>query len=64
MFVQIDHRLPWATTKHTRIDELDPLCPHDHKLKTTANWSLVEGGGRRAFVPPNDPRHPRNRPPP
>jgi hypothetical protein len=64
MFVQIDHRIPWATSKHTRLDELDPLCPHHHKLKTNQNWSLVDGTGRRLFVGPNDARHPRNRPPP
>jgi hypothetical protein len=63
-FTQIDHRVPWAKTKHTRLDELDPLCPHDHKLKTNQAWSLVQGTGRRAFVGPNDPRHPRNKPPP
>jgi hypothetical protein len=64
MFVQIDHREPWAKTKHTKLDELDPLCPHDHKLKTNQGWSLVAGNGRRAFVGPHDPRHPRNKPPP
>jgi hypothetical protein len=64
MFVQLDHREPWAKTKHTKLDELDPFCPHDHDLKTYQGWSLVEGKGRRAFVPPDDPRHPRNRPPP
>jgi len=64
MFVQIDHRLPWTETRHTRLDELDPLCPHDHKLKTNQGWLLVEGKGRRSFVPPNDPRHPRHKPPP
>jgi hypothetical protein len=64
MFVQLDHRAPWATTKHTQLDELDPLCPHHHKLKTNQNWSLVNGTGRRTFVPPDDPRHPRNKPPP
>ena len=31
MFVQIDHREPWAHTHHTRSDELDHLCPHDHQ---------------------------------
>jgi hypothetical protein len=39
---------------------LDRLCHHDHGLKTREGWSLVEGRGRRAFVPPDDPRHPRN----
>jgi hypothetical protein len=64
MRIEIDHRTGWATTKTTRLDDLDPLCDHHHDLKTTERWSLVEGTGRRAFVPPNDPRHPRNRPPP
>ncbi len=63
-FVQIDHRDPWAVTRHTTLRELDPLCPHCHRLKTDCGWSLVEGAGRRVFVPPTDPRHHRNRPPP
>ncbi len=61
MFVQIDHREPWADTHHTTLRELDPLCPHDHDLKTHHGWSLVTGEGRRAFVPPDHPRHPRNK---
>jgi hypothetical protein len=64
MFVQLDHRVPWATTKHTRLDELDPLCLHDHALKTNHGWALEDGSGRRALVGPDDPRHPRNKPPP
>jgi len=63
-FVQLDHRDPWASTHHTVLDEIDPLCEHDHDLKTNHGWLLVEGTGRRAFVPPNDPQHPRNKPPP
>jgi Domain of unknown function (DUF222) len=63
-FVQLDHRDPWANTHHTTLDEIDPLCLHDHYLKTHCGWLLVEGTGRRAFVPPNDPRSPRNKPPP
>ena len=49
-FVQIDHRDPWANTHHARIDKLDHLCPHDHRLKTYEGWSLVAGTERRAFV--------------
>ena len=63
-FVQLDHRDPWANNKQTKLDNIDPLCHHDHDLKTYEGWSLVEGTGRRAFVPPDDPRHPRNKPPP
>jgi hypothetical protein len=63
-FVELDHRDPWAHTHHTVLDEIDPLCKHDHSLKTHCGWLLVEGTGRRAFVPPTDPLHPRNKPPP
>jgi hypothetical protein len=63
-FTQIDHRTPWVASKQTVLAQLDPLCTHDHRLKTHQGWSLVDGVGRRAFVPPDDPRHPRNRPPP
>ncbi len=62
--VEIDHRDPWAKTKHTVLHELDGLCHHDHDLTTQRGWSLVQGTGRRAFVAPIDPRHPRSRPPP
>jgi Domain of unknown function (DUF222) len=27
-----DHRQPWAESRHTRLDELDPLCHHHHDL--------------------------------
>lgn len=57
-FVQIDHREAWAETRHTVLQELDPLCPHCHRLKTYQGWSLVDGTGKRSFVPPTDPRHP------
>ena len=59
-FLEIDHRQDWATTHTTVFDLLDRLCTHHHDLKTTENWSLVDGRGKRAFVPPGDPRHPRN----
>jgi len=63
--LEFDHRLDWATTHYTVFDLLDRLCPHHHDLKTRANWSLVEGRGKRTFVAPDDPRHPRyGRPPP
>ena len=56
--LQIDHRIPWADTHHTTLQELDPLCPHDHDKKTHDGWDLVAGTGVRAMVPPGDPRHP------
>jgi hypothetical protein len=58
-----DHRIDWVETQHTRLDELDPLCDHEHDLKTYCGWSLVAGTGKRPFVPPDDPRHPKYRAP-
>ena len=61
--LQTDHRLDWAATHITLLDWLDRLCPHHHQLKTRDNWSLTDGLGRRPFVAPTDPRHPRHKPP-
>jgi hypothetical protein len=58
--LQRDHRVDWAVTHTTVFDLLDLLCPFHHGLKTRENWALVEGRGKRAFVPPDDPRHPKN----
>jgi hypothetical protein len=57
--LQSDHREEWARTKFTVFDLLDRLCPHHHRLKTNNGWNLVEGTGKRDFVPPDHPRHPR-----
>ncbi|HEX3540621.1 MAG TPA: DUF222 domain-containing protein [Acidimicrobiales bacterium] len=58
--LQTDHRLDWAATHLTLLDWLDRLCPHHHQLKTRDNCSLTDGVGRRPFVAPTDPRHPRH----
>ena len=68
-FLQTDHRVDWARSHVTVLDLLDRLCTHHHGLKTRENWALVPGRGKREFVPPDDPRHPRHggagqRPPP
>jgi hypothetical protein len=57
--LQRDHRLDWSTTKVTLLNGLDLLCSFHHGLKTRDNWALVDGRGTRAFVPPENPRHPR-----
>ena len=57
-FLQTDHREDWAATHVTMFDLLDRLCPHHHRMKTHQGWALVEGRGKRPFVPPGDPRHP------
>ena len=59
-----DHKLGWKETQRTRVDEIDPLCSHEHDLKTNHGWALVAGTGKRPFVPPDDPRHPKYREPP
>ncbi|HQF95504.1 MAG TPA: hypothetical protein PLS46_15155 [Microthrixaceae bacterium] len=56
--LEYEHRDDFARTRHTVLDESEHMCEHDHDLKTRQNWQLVEGTGRRAFVPPSDPRHP------
>jgi hypothetical protein len=60
--LQTDHRTDWAKTRFTALDLLDRLCTHHHNLKTRQNWQLVNGHGKRAFVAPDDPRHPRHQP--
>jgi hypothetical protein len=59
-WLENDHRLDWATSHLTILDLLDRLCTHHHDLKSLDGWALVEGRGKRAFVPPDDPRHPRH----
>jgi hypothetical protein len=60
--IQFDHRKEWRTTHHTRLDEGDGLCGHCHDLKTRHGYALAEGTGKRPIVPPDDPRHPKNKP--
>jgi hypothetical protein len=59
--IEYDHREDWARTRHTRLDQLDPLCTYHHDLKTRFDWALVDGTGKRRMVPPDDPRPPRHR---
>jgi len=59
-FLENDHCIDWAASHTTVFDLLDRMCRHHHGLKTIDNWALVPGRGKRAFVPPADPRHPRH----
>lgn len=59
---EYDHRIDYRITRHTRLDELEPLCDGHHDKKTHQGWGLVPGIGKRAMVPPDDPRHPRHGP--
>jgi hypothetical protein len=62
--VEHDHRYgaEFKHTGHTRLDELDPVCPGHHDLHTNHGWALIIGTGKRAMVPPDDPRHPSHLP--
>ena len=62
--LEVDHRIDWAPTEVTLLGWLEWMCTHHHDLKTHQGWRLVHGTGIRAFVPPDDPRHPNNGPPP
>lgn len=56
--MELDHRHDWAHGGPTSLQNADPLCRHHHDLKTHKGWVLLAGTGKRAFVPPTDPRHP------
>jgi hypothetical protein len=59
--LEIDHRIDWAKTHVTALEDLGGDCRHHHWLKHHHGWAFVEGGHhKRAFVPPDDPRHPRH----
>lgn len=58
-WLENDHRVDWARSHLTVLGLLDRLCTRHHDLKSLDGWALVEGRGKRAFVPPDDPRHPR-----
>ncbi len=60
--IEWDHRDDWADTHVTALPRLDGLCRYHHRIKTTRGWMLVEGHGKRDFVAPDDPRHPKYRP--
>ena len=48
----MDHRIPWNQHQQTHLHNIDPLCDHDHHLKTHHGWTLEPGTGRRRFLPP------------
>ncbi len=61
-YLEIDHRIDWAKGHYTALEILDCLCRFHHARKTREGWALVDGAGKRAFVPPDDARHPRHNP--
>ncbi|MCU1460303.1 MAG: protein of unknown function endonuclease, partial [Acidimicrobiales bacterium] len=59
-WLEFDHRQDWADTHVTLVELMDRLCRPMHDRKTREGWALVEGSGKRPFVAPDDPRHPRH----
>ncbi|MFQ5555338.1 MAG: HNH endonuclease, partial [Acidimicrobiia bacterium] len=35
----LDHQTPWAQSGETTVDNLAPLCRHDHRIRHQANWT-------------------------
>ncbi len=62
--VEIDHGRPWTECRETSLANLRPLCGHHHDLKTYDGWAVIDHDGQVLMVPPDDPRHPNNGPPP
>jgi hypothetical protein len=60
--VDIDHTEPWVVTRHTKLDELEPLCRHDHMLKTHEDWSLFPAKAAALSSHPTTPATPETRP--
>ena len=58
--LETDHRDDWTRVRCTELANLDPLCEHDHDLKTHHGWALTTGTGTRPMVPPDHPDHPRH----
>jgi hypothetical protein len=58
--LEYDHRADWAETHVSLVDLADRLCRYHHHMKSHERWALVAGTGKRAFVSPDDPRHPAN----
>jgi hypothetical protein len=56
--VEYDHRLDWKDTRHTRLDELDPLCAYHHDLRTRLRWLSSPGTANDPSYRPTTPATP------
>jgi hypothetical protein len=41
----LDHRNPWSQTGHTKVEELCPLCRHDHCSRHKFGWTYIPIAG-------------------
>ena len=49
---QVDHRIDWTKTHHTKLDELDGYCAFHHEQKTRNGPRIEPGVGRRPLLVP------------
>jgi hypothetical protein len=54
--VEHDHREPWAPTRHTRRDELDPHTSSTTTCEPTMATPFSPAKANGPMVPPDDPR--------
>ncbi len=47
-YLEIDHTLPWATTRITLLELLQPRCKHHHRLKTRQDLIATAANRQRA----------------
>lgn len=42
----LDHRIPWAESRRTSVDEMAPACRHDHGIRHRHHWTYgpLSGG--------------------
>jgi hypothetical protein len=51
--LEIHHTIPYATTRHTTLDELATVCCHHHDLITHRGYHLTGGPGTWTWHPPD-----------
>jgi 5-methylcytosine-specific restriction endonuclease McrA len=51
-FLEIDHVVPLEDHGRTELANLWRLCPHHHRLKTYAGWTVVGANCDRDLLPP------------
>jgi hypothetical protein len=57
--IEYDHQKPWAQTRHTRLDELDPLCGFHHDLKNPTRLGPSTGQGEARLLATRRPETPQ-----
>jgi hypothetical protein len=51
-FLEIDHTVPWTTSRVTLLQLLEPCCKHHHRAKTRTDLADIARRRRAVPVPP------------